>query len=303
MPESQAKPRWYHLSPDRLIFGLLGVGGFLLLSEQFQWFAFNEKKGWTVLIAVAAVCLAVVVMLLWLGASLLFRLRFQFSVRSLVVLVVAVAVPCCWLAMKMRQAERQRTAVEAIREAGGTVFYHYQHTETLGRVPNAEPPAPAWLRKLVGDDFFSNVSIVTLDGANDETLVHLRELTKLVWLDVADTQVTDEGLEHLRELTELEVLGLSDTQVTDLGLEHLTGLTRLTELGLADTQVTDAGLEHLRELTKLEYLGLSSTQVTSQGVEELRKALPNCQIVWEEETAYHHKLQNLPVTETDPTPR
>lgn len=50
MPESTAKRRWYHLTPDRLIFGLLAVEGFLLLSEHYQWFAFNEKKGRTVLI-------------------------------------------------------------------------------------------------------------------------------------------------------------------------------------------------------------------------------------------------------------
>jgi len=108
MPESRPKRRWYHITPDRLIYGLFAVEGFLLLSERFQWFAFNEKKGWTVLIAVAAVCLVVVVMLLWLVVSLLFRWPFQFSLRSLVVLVVAVAIPCCWLTVKMREAERQR---------------------------------------------------------------------------------------------------------------------------------------------------------------------------------------------------
>ena len=31
--------------------GLLAVEGFLLLSEWFRWFPFNEHKGWTVLIA------------------------------------------------------------------------------------------------------------------------------------------------------------------------------------------------------------------------------------------------------------
>ena len=130
MPESKPKRRWYHLSPDRLIIGLLAVEGFLLLSEQFQWFAFNEKKGWTVLIAVAAVCLVVVVMLLWLAGSLLFRWRFQFSLRSLVVLVVAVAVPLGWFGVKLREAERQRRAVEAIRGTGGMVYYDYQLDES-----------------------------------------------------------------------------------------------------------------------------------------------------------------------------
>jgi hypothetical protein len=43
---------WYHLTPARFFLGLLTVQVFLLLSERFQWFAFNEKKGWTVLIVV-----------------------------------------------------------------------------------------------------------------------------------------------------------------------------------------------------------------------------------------------------------
>jgi len=116
--ESRPKRRWYYITPDRLIMGLLAVEGVLFLSEWFQWFAFNEKKGYTVLIAVAAVCVVLVVMLLWLVVSLLFRWRFQFSLRSLVVLVVAVAVPLGWFGMKLREAERQRRAVEAIRKAG-----------------------------------------------------------------------------------------------------------------------------------------------------------------------------------------
>jgi len=41
MPDSASRLRWYHPSPDRLIVGLLAVEGFLFLSEQFQWFAFN----------------------------------------------------------------------------------------------------------------------------------------------------------------------------------------------------------------------------------------------------------------------
>jgi len=121
MAESRPKRRWYHITPDRLIIGLLAVEGLLFLSERFQWFVFNEKKGWTVLIAVAAVCVLVVVMLLWLVVSVLLRWRFQFSLRSLVVLVVAVAVRLGWFGMKLREAERQRQTVDAIEEVGGVV--------------------------------------------------------------------------------------------------------------------------------------------------------------------------------------
>ena len=67
--------RWYHLTPDRFFIGLLVVQVFLLLSERFQWFAFNEKKGWAVLIAVGVVGLAVLVMLVWIATSVMMRRR------------------------------------------------------------------------------------------------------------------------------------------------------------------------------------------------------------------------------------
>ena len=49
------KCRWFHVTPDRLVIGLLVVECLLWFSERFQWFSFNAHKGWTVLIAVAAV--------------------------------------------------------------------------------------------------------------------------------------------------------------------------------------------------------------------------------------------------------
>jgi hypothetical protein len=110
--------RWFHLTPDRLIVSLLAVEGFLLLSERFCWFAFNEKKGWTVLTALASIGVVALLMLLWFAAGLLFRWRFQFSMRSLMVMVVAVAVPCSWLAVEMREAQKQRMAVEAVKKGG-----------------------------------------------------------------------------------------------------------------------------------------------------------------------------------------
>ena len=77
MTVRETNRRWYHLTPDRFIFGLIVVQAVLLLSQQFQWFSFNEKKGWTVLIGMAAVCLTVLVMFLWFTVSLLFRSRFH----------------------------------------------------------------------------------------------------------------------------------------------------------------------------------------------------------------------------------
>ena len=59
--------------------GLLAVECLLWLSERFQWFTVNYYERWTALIAVASVGVAMLVMLLWFAASLLFHWRFQFS--------------------------------------------------------------------------------------------------------------------------------------------------------------------------------------------------------------------------------
>jgi hypothetical protein len=245
--------RWYDLSPDRFIIGLLALAGLLLLFVRFQWPYFHEWKFLAVLFAFAIVFLAVVLKFLWYVAHLLFRRRPKFSIRSLLVLVVVAAVPCWWFGMKMRQAERQREAVQAIQEVGGGVSYDYQHTSMMGH-----PPGPAWLRRLLGDDFFADVRSV-------------------YFLNVGD--VGDESLQHLESLRNLRLLSLDRTQVSDDGLEHLRGMNNLEQLNLSNTRITDAGLQHLKGLTNLSSLDLRGTEVTDEGIEKLRQALPTCRFL------------------------
>ncbi len=137
--------RWYHCTSDRFLVWLLAaVEGVLLLSERYRWFPFNERKGYTVLIAVAVVCAALLLMMLWFAGSLVLRRRFQFCLSSLFVLVVVVALPCNSLAVKMQEAREQREKVESWRKSGFLVKY---------RSPEAHPI----LEKLLGVDFFRDV--------------------------------------------------------------------------------------------------------------------------------------------------
>ena len=76
----QPRPRWYRLTPDHAVLGLLAVEALLWLSERYHWFAFNQHKGWTVLITAATVGVALLLMFFWFFAALVFRLRFQFAV-------------------------------------------------------------------------------------------------------------------------------------------------------------------------------------------------------------------------------
>ena len=165
MVAPEPKARWYRLTPDRLIAALLAVEGFLLLSERFRWFPFNQHKGWTVLIAIASVGVAMLLMFLWFLAALLFRRRFQYSIRSLFVLTVAVAIPCSWLAAEMKKARKQKEAVKAIKKLGAMVGYYHHFlmiskggTLTFG---DPRPPCPTRLQTRLGDDFF--VDIIRVD--------------------------------------------------------------------------------------------------------------------------------------------
>jgi len=241
------KPRWFHVTPDRVILGLLIVEGLLWLSNRLGWPAW--QKGYAVLTAVAAVGVAFLAMGLWLAAALVFHLRFQFSIRSLLVLAVVVALPCSWLAVEMQQAERQREAVVAIEKRSGTVMWD-----------DEEWACPTWLRRLLGDDFFNSVVGVSFfDTRNGDA-----ELEQL--------------LEHLKGLDQLHKLDLDNTPVSDAGLEHVKTLGQLQELDLHLTQVTDAGLKHLKGLNQLRELRLVNTKVTDAAVKTLRQALPNCRI-------------------------
>jgi hypothetical protein len=146
----------------------------------------------------------------------------QYSLRTLMVLVTLCAFACSWLAVKMQQARKQREAVETIQKLGGVVQYLHETGTTTTR---GRPPGPAWLRKILGDDFFAYVVQVYL----------------------ADTQITDDCLEHLRGMSQLTVLFLDNTNITDAGLKHLDHLTQLRYMSLKNTHVTDNGLKRLAQ--------------------------------------------------------
>ena len=265
----KARRRWFVPTPSRLLPVLLAVEGLLWLSERFKWFAFNQHKGWTVLIAVAAVGVFFLLMFLWFLAALVFRLRFQFSLLSLFVLTVAVALPFAWLATEMKAAREQKVAVEEITNLRGSVGYDYQQSPSDS---TSKPPEPAWLRGLLGDDLFVNVKKVSLSnsGIDDAGLERLKGLTRLQELDLGNTKVSDAGLEHLKGLTQLQSLDLCNPKISDAGLEHLKGLTQLQGLYLLTAQVSDSGLEHLKGLTQLQWLNLGYTKVSDAGLEHLK---------------------------------
>ncbi len=202
---TQARVRWLHLTPGRFVLALLAVEGLLWLSERFAWLAWH--KGYAVLTAVASIGVAMLLMLVWFAAALIFRRRFQFGIRSLMLMVVAVALPFSWLRVEMKKAERQRQAVVWVETVKGWVRYDYELT-------NVVTPGPNWLQALAGKDLFSDV--VAADVANQYE-------SRDGWEsgEFGNPDVSDAGLEHLNAFAQLKEVQLDGTYVTDAGVAKL----------------------------------------------------------------------------------
>lgn len=313
-----AKPRWYHLTPDRLVIGVLIMECLLWLSQQFGGNEFTELNCWIVLTAVTVIVAKLLLLPLWFIGSLLFRWRFQFGIRSLLVLVVVVAIPFSWVAVKLQQAKRQREGIAIINDLGGYVRQQARQPDwwlALHRLfpdvvfeaasyvefkPKSSTVSDADLDGIV--KLLPHIDILFLASTNvtDAGLDTLNGLHNLQWLSLNDTKVTDVGLEHLNRLTQLKVLYLNGTHVTDVGLEHLKGhhlwglhlngtqITdvglgylkghRLTSLELNDTRITDAGLEYLKGQDKLQLLHLNHTTISDSGLEHLKELTALCRL-------------------------
>ncbi|MCY2990029.1 MAG: hypothetical protein NTY19_19470 [Planctomycetota bacterium] len=121
------------------------------------------------------------------------RRWFQFSLRTLLVLMLAVGCGFGWLDSRIKTTRDERESIKTIHELGRCVSY----MSTSGDLVQT---SVAWVGKLLGED------LSYLD---------------VVGVDLRDTQVTDAGLEHLRGLTQLIFLDLANTQVTDKGVAEL----------------------------------------------------------------------------------
>ena len=195
----------------------------LWLSQQVHCFGFNERKGWTVLITLAVAAGAILVMLFWFLVALLLRWPFQFSVRCVLLLpVIIVALPCGWLAAEMRLAQAQKETVDSFKSGFAHGLYDYEY-ESFLPPGKAEPKGAAWLRALIGDDFFNDVISVRL--CTDTETERLRSLPRLRTLVLSSDQITDRGLANIAALTEVKELSIDSANVTDAGLASIAGLT------------------------------------------------------------------------------
>ncbi len=123
----------FHFTSDRVLLALLPVWAGLFLCEHFRWL----PRGYPVLLALATLAAILVFLLLWFAVALVFRRRFQFTIRSLLFLTLIVSIWGSWFGVEMRAARRQREAVDEIEKLAGTVLYDYESDMSGDEIPGA----------------------------------------------------------------------------------------------------------------------------------------------------------------------
>lgn len=131
------------------------------------------------------------------------------------------------------------------------------------------------LRELMSLAFNGTVN-VTVEGFEE-----FGQLSKLTHLQIGHCPFTERHVEAISKL-KLDNLETYDAGITDAVLKRLTGINTLTSLALTKSPITDADLQELKKLKSLATLHLTETKVTAAGVADLQKALPNCNIIWDE---------------------
>ena len=222
---------------------------------------------------------------------------FRFSLRFLLLLVTIICVSLGW---KVNQVRNQQAVAAKLVQAEMALRFdeHPFFTKGSSVARLQGPPGPKWLRRILGDEFFTQLTDIDappLAGhpvSDDEHrligslsylerlsiererisvdgLAHLAKLSTMhfLWL----SNVTDAEVSTIAKLKQVEVLTLFGSPITDHSLESLVRLPRLIQLDLPGTNISDSGIETVVKLRNLKHLDISRTRITDAGLKLLSK--------------------------------
>jgi hypothetical protein len=236
------------------------------------------------------------------------RRWYQYSLRTLLLLMLIVCLFMSWHAVQVKRAIAQKTAVAAILDAGGSVTYDFQIDKQGNMIKGATGPGPAWLRDLLGPEYFDSVSHVSVlsvagmdattqlprlkslnvlvCGNQDDPLSHFHDVSGMEELEIVG-EVTDADVGHLRGLACLRRLSVSCSllvyagagdppaatkrkPMTGAGLAGLTSCPNLRELIISDSDLDPLALKRIASLSRLEKLALKTDYLRGSDIRLLR---------------------------------
>ena len=224
------------------------------------------------------------------------KIRFQYKLRTLLIIVFLVACFLGWFMPIVRKAQRQRQAISVIKSHGGGIQYECSDEETwCGDSYDHKEKWGTWRGWL--DDMSHDVTYVScwfrysqdvsdaiehlphvkhlaigssgLTGKDLGVLSSILHLESLVMQEASS--LSDDDYRMIGPLLKLKRLNLVDNRITDNGLDFLGGLPKLEELILKKTNIHGLGLCHLVSNNKLRKLWLIECPLNEEGMITLGK--------------------------------
>ncbi len=207
------------------------------------------------------------------------RWRFQYSLRSLLLLVTTLCVLLGIHSILLYSAERQRSVVEYLTNAGVHMDY------VIEIEAGDESFYPDWLVSLLGRDYFFGVESVLISSNNipknadvDALIAKASRLQPLERVRIEHCTLQRDSLLPLAGKSEMDWLSLSRSNADDNHIKLLAGMPKLRVLDLRGTKITDKSVKILCELKNLELLLLRDTNISVASIDQLRDALPDCDV-------------------------
>jgi hypothetical protein len=236
-------------------------------------------------------------------AALLGRIRLRFSLRTLLVVTLALGLALAWLGNKVRDVRQQSAHLDTAFNHGFGVSFHdsmpdwvYRWFGMNGALAWGDLETVSHNASLRDGDLPAlhglRFRAISLNGSpiTDEQVESWQPPHELRCFSAQRTKLGDRTLRHISQFKSLESIEFAGALPTDAGIFHLVQLPNLYMLGLEKTPLTDDALLHLKQMKQLRYLRIWQTGITPQGFKELREALPDCVIVddWRNATAENY---------------
>lgn len=189
--------------------------------------------------------------------------RFHFTIRRFLVLIVVTGVICAWAGRLIMQGRAHRNIVAQLAADGATAHYGY---ELVGR------PRPSFLNRIqgsmFGNDAVSDIESIDFGSApQDRDLKLMLTLPELKTLSFYGLGFTDGALSYVARVHGLNELALVETSVTPMGLCQLSVASNLTTLFLSGKSFTDEHAKCTGTLRTLRYLRLDDTSIGNVGMQ------------------------------------
>jgi len=206
------------------------------------------------------------------------RRWFHFSLRTLLLLALLIALPLGWVAKERRQSTFEAELAVRLERAG----WQFTRGSILDstRDFHTHPRQISWQHALAIRLFGERIIFAINSSAGQQELEQLAGLSNLQHLAVGTDDIVN--LNFVNQHKVLKVLRIYcnrevqkvDAKQEDLDLAPLRALPKLKILVIQNRQVND--LAPLQHLFSLEGIMLTGTRSTHEQVGRLRDALPNC---------------------------